>query len=169
MKDHIERQFEMNAPVEVVFNIVTDAINITLFSGAGKIPGAVKRAADHRFVGQVENILSADGSILEEEVLEFDPPKRMKLHFRKFGIPGSIFIEQVFDAFDFESLGEKTRIYRSIKIHFRKNVIAEMLGRRLLMGKLNKSVDLHHQRIRERLEVGLGKGTIFPFEMRCDA
>lgn len=77
-----EVSVDVNAPRDSVFAYATDPENFPkFFSGAGPIPAVTNientNGAETR-AGTIRKITSADGAVMTEEMLEFDPPEHQR-------------------------------------------------------------------------------------------
>jgi uncharacterized protein YndB with AHSA1/START domain len=82
---HIEVQKVVEASPEVVFARYTDHAGWSRWAGAGKVSLAREGSPDRNGVGCVRAFESAMG--LQEEVIEFDPPRHMAYRVIRGGFP----------------------------------------------------------------------------------
>ena len=75
----------LEAPPEAVFARFTDHAGWTAWAGTGKVSLAREGSPDRNGVGCVRAFESAMG--LQEEVIEFDPPRQMAYRIARGGFP----------------------------------------------------------------------------------
>ena len=126
----VERIIE--APPEAVFARYTDHAGWSSWAGAGKVSLAREGAPDKNGVGCVRAFESAMG--LQEEVLEFEPPRRMVYTGARGGFP----IKDHRGEVRFEPHPRGTRVVWSVefgsRIPLSERAIARFL--RVIFGRL---------------------------------
>jgi uncharacterized protein YndB with AHSA1/START domain len=83
---HVEVTRQFAAPIERVFDRYTDHVSWTQWAGLGKVVLARQGVPAPNGVGCVRAITTA-GVGVHEEVLEFEPPKRMTYRVVKGAVP----------------------------------------------------------------------------------
>jgi uncharacterized protein YndB with AHSA1/START domain len=126
----VERVIE--APPEVVFERYTDHAGWSAWAGAGKVSLAREGAPEKNGVGCVRAFESAMG--LQEEVIEFEPPKHMAYRVARGGFP----IKDHRGEVRFEPHPRGTRVVWTVqfgsRIPFSERAIARFL--RMVFGRL---------------------------------
>ena len=126
----VERIIE--APPETVFARYTDHAGWSSWAGAGKVSLAREGTPDKNGVGCVRAFESAMG--LQEEVLEFEPPRRMVYAVARGGFP----IKDHRGEVRFEPHPRGTRLVWTVqfgsRIPFSERAIARFL--RVIFGRL---------------------------------
>jgi uncharacterized protein YndB with AHSA1/START domain len=137
----VERVIE--APPEAVFARFNDHAGWSAWAGAGKVSLAREGTPDRNGVGCVRAFESAMG--LQEEVVEFDPPRRMAYRIVRGGFP----IKNHRGEVCFEAHARGTRIVWSVefgsRIPFSERAIASFLRRMFgrLLGRFEQRGMLH--------------------------
>jgi uncharacterized protein YndB with AHSA1/START domain len=99
----VERRF--SAPVEEVWGIYTDHAGWSAWAGFSKSWLEVEGEPDRNGTGAVRGFASGGAKVLEE-ILEFDPPKRMTYRVVKGGLP----MKNHHGEFICEPAGDGTRV-----------------------------------------------------------
>lgn len=89
------------------------------FAGYGPIPGIESAMFEKRtpeVVGTRIRVVETGGSTHIEEIVEWDPERRLCLVFGEFSPPLSYLASRFEETFQFEVLGEATRVTRSMNI-----------------------------------------------------
>ena len=81
---HVEVERVIDAPIQAVWDRYTDHVSWTKWAGLGKVKLAKEGVPPPNGVGCVRVIGSA-GVVVHEEVLTFDPPRRMTYRVVKGG------------------------------------------------------------------------------------
>jgi uncharacterized protein YndB with AHSA1/START domain len=99
-------------PPAAVFRFCVDPTTMAqVFKGAGPIPAITQVTGPAPAVGVIRKIHQADGSVLEEEVLELDPPRRHAYRIvRGIKAPFSLLVRWGDGAWTFTPESEGTRI-----------------------------------------------------------
>ena len=90
------------------------------FKGYGPLPGI--RAAEFEvrtpeIVGSRIRVTNTDGSNHVEEIVEWQPDRRLQLHMKDFSAPLSRLATRIEETWEFERVGEQTRVTRSFQMH----------------------------------------------------
>ncbi|WP_161602603.1 SRPBCC family protein [Tautonia marina] len=101
------------------------------FKGYGPLPGiraATFEATTPEVVGTVIRVSNTDGSSHTEEVVEWDPPRRIRLRMGGFPPPLSRLATEIVETWQFDRVGEVTRVVRSFTLHPRSMATRPLLG-----------------------------------------
>lgn len=99
---------------------ILDLHNWTEFEGYGPLPGI--KSAEFEFkteeiVGTRIRVTNTDGSTHVEVIREWDPARRIHLHFQEFSPPLSRLADGFDEVFEFEPSEGQTRVIRSFQMH----------------------------------------------------
>ena len=90
------------------------------FNGYGPLPG-IKRAEfetrTDEVVGTRIRVTNRDGSTHVEEIVEWEPTRRLRLHMHEFSPPVSRLATSFDETWDFEREGDRTDVVRSFEMH----------------------------------------------------
>jgi hypothetical protein len=137
-------------PREIAGQIL-DIANGPGFAGYGVLPGIKEAAFQTRtpaVVGTRIKVTSTDGSSHVEEVVEWQPERRLRLDMKDFSPPLSRFASRFEELWEFEPLGGGTRVARSFKLHPRSPLARPVLW--LISLLLKRAVARHLQQMREK-------------------
>ncbi|MGH7295752.1 MAG: SRPBCC family protein [Polyangiaceae bacterium] len=123
----VEVERVIAAPPEEVFARYTDHAGWSRWAGAGKVSLAREGSPDRNGVGCVRSFDSAFG--LQEEVVEFDPPRHMAYRVVRGGFP----IKDHRGEVTFEPHPRGTRVVWSVSIGSRLPFTERAIGRFLGM------------------------------------
>jgi hypothetical protein len=99
------------------------------FHGYGPIPGikvAVLDAQTPGVIGTRIRVTNLDGSCHVEEIVEWQPDRRVRLEFKEFSPPLSRLATTFEEIWDFERLEGQTKVSRSFRLHA-KSMLARCL------------------------------------------
>ena len=105
------------APEDVARQIL-DLANWTNFTGYGVLPG-IRAAFEVRTPGVVGTrikVTNTDGSNHVEEVVEWEPDRRLRLDMKEFSPPLSRWAAGSEEVWEFERFGDGTRVVRSFTL-----------------------------------------------------
>lgn len=96
------------------------------FHGYGPLPGI--KSAEYEIkttdiVGSRIRVTNLDGSSHVEEIVEWQPAQRIRLHMKEFSRPLSRLATWFVETWDFERVGNKTKVTRSFEMNA-KSVLA---------------------------------------------
>lgn len=96
------------------------------FHGYGPLPGI--KAAEFEvkttdIVGSRIRVTNKDGSSHVEEIVEWQPTQRIRLHMKEFSLPLSRLATWFVETWDFERVGNETTVTRSFEINA-KSILA---------------------------------------------
>jgi hypothetical protein len=89
------------------------------FKGYGPLPGIKAAAFEARtpaVVGTRIKVTNTDGSSHVEEIVEWEPDRRVRLEMKEIAPPLSRLAAGFEEAWEFERLGDGTRVTRSFKV-----------------------------------------------------
>src|SRR3984893_11239168 len=96
------------------------------FHGYGPIPGikvAEFEVQTPGIVGSRIRVTNTDGSKHVEEIVEWQPDHRLQLHMKDFPAPLSRLATRIEETWEFERVGNETKVTRSFQMHA-KSVLA---------------------------------------------
>jgi hypothetical protein len=99
------------------------------FHGYGPIPGIQAAAFDVQTPGVVGSrirVTNRDGSSHVEEIVEWQPEQRIRLHMKEFSAPLSRWASGFEETWAFQRSGTETHVTRSFRLHA-KSVAARLL------------------------------------------
>jgi hypothetical protein len=133
------------APEEIAGQIL-DIGNWTEFKGYGFLPGI--KAAEFKtrtpgVVGSCIRVTNTDGSRHVEEIVEWQPDRRLRLDMKDFSPPLSRLATCFTETWEFERLGDSTRVTRSVEMHAKSALAWPVLW---LMSLLLKRAIARHLR-----------------------
>ena len=119
------------------------------FHGYGPIPGI--KAAEFEVqtpgvVGSRIRVTNLDGSNHVEEIVEWQPDHRLRLHMKEFSAPLSRLATRIEEIWDFKRTGTETNVTRSFQLHA-KSVFSRMLLW-MISFLLKKAIARHLREIR---------------------
>jgi hypothetical protein len=147
------------APEDVARQIL-DLANWTAFRGYGVLPGI--RAAEFEarppgVVGTRIRVTNTDGSNHVEEIVEWEPDRRLRLDMKDFSPPLSRLKTGFEEAWEFERLGPDTRVVRSFRLHPKSALARPALW--LISLLLKRAIARH---LRQMRGPGLRSGGVDP-------
>lgn len=139
------------APEEIVRQIL-DVAKWTDFTGYGPLPGIKAAAFEVRtpaVVGTRIRVTNTDGSSHVEEIAEWEPDRRLRFDMKNFSPPVSRLATGFVETWEFERLGDSTRVRRSFELHPKSALARPVLW--LISVLLKKAVARHLCRMRQAL------------------
>ena len=116
------------APEEIARQIL-DLTKWPDFHGFGPLPGikvAVFEVQTPGVVGSRIRVTNRDGSSHIEEIVEWQPDHRVRLHMREFSAPLSRLAAGFEETWEFNRTGNGTHVTRSFQLHA-KSALARLL------------------------------------------
>jgi len=107
------------APEEIAGQIL-DLANWPGFTGYGPLPGIKAASFEARtpaVLGTRIKVTNTDGSSHVEEIVEWEPDRRLRLDMKDFSQPLSRLATGLVETWEFERLGDGTRVTRSFEMH----------------------------------------------------
>jgi hypothetical protein len=140
------------APEEIAGQIL-DLANWTGFTGYGPMPGIKAAAFDTRTPGVVGTrikVTNTDGSSHVEEIVEWEPERRLRLDMKEFSPPLSRLATGFVETWEFERLGDGTGVTRSLEMHPKSFLARPVLW--LISFLLKRAVARHLRQMRRASE-----------------
>jgi len=100
------------------------------FKGLGVIPGiraAHLEVQTPEIVGTRFRVTNTDGSSFVEEIIEWQPDRRLKTRLWDFSAPLSHLATHFEETWEFESVGDKTRVTRFFQLHAKSALTRPLL------------------------------------------
>lgn len=135
---------------EEIAGQVLDLANWTDFKGYGVLPGIKGAAFETRtpaVVGSRIRVTNTDGSGHVEEIVEWQPDRRLRLDLKDFTPPLSRLATGFRETWDFERLDGGTRVIRSFEMHATSPFTRPVLW--LISFLLKRAVARHLRQMRE--------------------
>lgn len=137
------------SPNEIAERIL-DVSNWTDFRGYGPLPGI--RSAEFALrtpevVGSRIQVCNTDGSSHFEEIVDWQPERRIQLNMSAFSAPLSWLAKSFDETWEFERDGEKTTVVRSFELHAQSALTRPILW--LISLLLRKAIDQQLRQIRD--------------------
>jgi hypothetical protein len=107
------------APAEIIQRIL-DLTNWSDFEGYGFLPGikiAELESKTPEIVGSRIKVTNTDGSSHVEEIAEWEPDRRLTLHFKELTPPVSRLATSFEETWEFEPDSGGTKVIRSFRLH----------------------------------------------------
>jgi hypothetical protein len=131
------------APEEIAGQIL-DLANWTDFTGYGVLPGIKSAAFETRTPGVVGTrirVTNTDGSSHVEEIVEWEPDRRLRLDMKDFSPPLSRLATGFTETWAFKRLGTGTQVVRSFEMHAKSGLARPVLW--LISFLLKRAIALH--------------------------
>lgn len=144
------------APDQIAGQIL-DLANWTDFTGYGPLPGIKAAEYEARTAGVVGTrirVTNTDGSSHVEEIAEWQPDRRIRLDTKDFSPPLSRLATRFEELWEFERLGDGTRVTRSFEMHSKSFFARPVLW--LISFLLKRSIARHLRQMREKPGPGSG-------------
>jgi hypothetical protein len=138
------------APKEIAGQIL-DLAKWTEFKGYGVLPGIKAAEFEVRTPGVVGTrfrVTGTDGSSHVEEIVQWEPERRVRLDMTDFSPPLSRLATHFEEAWEFERLGDTTRVVRSFKLYAKSFFTRPLLW--LISILLRRAIARHLRQMREK-------------------
>lgn len=135
-------------PEEIASQIL-DLSKWSEFTGYGPLPGIKQAEFESKtaeIVGTRIRVTNRDGSTHIEEIVEWQPTRRLRLHMSEFSPPVSRLATAFDESWDFERDGDRTLIVRSIEMHPKSAVTRPLLW--LISFLLKRAIARHLEQMR---------------------
>ncbi|QDV35596.1 SRPBCC family protein [Tautonia plasticadhaerens] len=135
---------------EEIARLILDLDRWPDFEGYGPLPGIRAAAFEARtpeVVGTVIRVSNTDGSSHTEEVVEWDPERRLRLRMGGFSPPLSRLATGFDETWEFEQGAGLTRVVRSFALHPRSSAGRPFL--RLISLLLRRAIARHLRQMKE--------------------
>ncbi len=106
------------APEEIARRML-DLANWPAFTGYGPLPGIKSAEFELRtpdVVGTRIRVFNADGSTHVEQIIEWQPERRLQLRMLDFSPPLSRLATHIDETWDFKRIGEATEVARCLEL-----------------------------------------------------
>lgn len=136
-------------PPNEIAEQILDMTNWTDFQGYGPLPGIKAAEFEMRtpdVVGSRIRVQNTDGSSHIEEIVEWEPNRRLRLRMAEFSAPLSWLATGINETWDFERAGDSTRVLRSFQLHGRTGLTRPFL--QLISILLKRAIDRHLSQMR---------------------
>jgi hypothetical protein len=137
------------APEEVAGQIL-DPANWPGFTGYGPLPGisaAEFEARTPAVIGTRIRVTNTDGSSHVEEVVEWEPGRRLRLDMAAFSPPLSRLATRFEEVWEFEPLDAGTRVARSFRVYPKSSLARPVLW--LISLLLRRAIARHLRQMRD--------------------
>lgn len=137
-----------SAPEDIAHQIL-DLTKWPDFHGYGPLPGI--KAAEFEvktpdIVGSRIRVTNQDGSSHVEEIVEWQPSQRIRLEMKEFSPPLSRLATWFVETWDFECVGNETKVTRSFEMHAKSFLAWPVLWMISIM--LKKAIARHLREMR---------------------
>ena len=122
----------LQKPEEIASQIL-DLSKWPEFNGYGPLPGIklaefeTKTAETAEIVGTRIRVTNRDGSTHVEEIVEWEPTRRLRLHMHEFSPPVSRLATAFDETWEFERDGDQTKVIRSFEMHPKSKLTRPLL------------------------------------------
>jgi hypothetical protein len=140
---------------EQIARQILDISRWSSFQGYAVLPGI--RTAEFEIrtpetVGSRIRIMNTDGSSHVEEIVEWEPDRRVRLNMREFSPPLSRLATKFNETWEFGRIGRDTRVVRSFELHATSRLSRPLLW--LISFLLKKAIARHLRQMRESRDGG---------------
>lgn len=135
---------------EDIARLILDLAHWTDFKGFGVLPGIQAAEFEVRTPGVVGSrirVTNTDGSSHVEEVVEWQPEHRLRLHMRDFSAPLSRLATGFMETWVFQRLDKGTRVERSFELHAKSAFARPFLW--LISFVLKRAIARHLRQLRD--------------------
>ena len=136
------------APEDIARQIL-DVTKWLDFKGFGPIPGIETAEFEVRtpdIVGSRIRVTNTDGSKHVEEIAEWQPRHRLRLHMKDFSAPLSRLATGIEETWEFERVGDETKVTRTFQMHAKSALTRPVLWAMSLL--LKKAIVRHMRNLR---------------------
>jgi uncharacterized membrane protein len=140
----------LDLPPEEIAAGILDLDRWPEFTGYGPLPGIRSAEFELRtpqIVGSKVRVTNTDGSTHVEQIVEWAPPRRLRLHMGEFTPPLSRLASGFDEIWEFESDGDATRVVRSFEMHPRSDLTRPLLW--LISRLVKRAIARHLRQMRE--------------------
>lgn len=137
------------SPDEIVRQIL-DLDNWSDFKGYGPLPGVKVAEYEVRapeVIGSRFKVTNTDGSSHVEEIVEWQPDRRLTLRMQAFSPPVSRLATHFDETWEFERHGSETKVIRSLYMYARSALTRPLLWMISLL--LKKAIARHLRQMRD--------------------
>jgi Polyketide cyclase / dehydrase and lipid transport len=140
----------LGTPPEEIAGQILDLTRWPEFRGYGVLPGieaAEFEARTPEVVGTRIRVTNTDGSSHVEQIIAWEPERRLRLRMGEFSPPLSRLATGFIETWEFERGGEGTRVVRSFELHPKSVATRPVLW--LISILLKRAVTRHLHQMRE--------------------
>jgi polyketide cyclase/dehydrase/lipid transport protein len=140
----------LGIPPEKIADQILDISSWSGFQGYGVLPGiktAEFKIRTPEIVGSRIQVTNTDGSSHVEEVVHWEPNKRVRLHMRDFSPPLSRLTTGFEETWEFSRIGQNTRVVRSFELTAKSSVTRPLLW--LISILLKRAIASHLRQMRD--------------------
>lgn len=153
MRSSLTHRVIIDRPIEAVWAYLLDPTHLTDFAGYGPIPGiASARVEGSEGLGMRRIITNTDGSTHREEVIAYEPPRRIVDRIDGFDSPVRLLARHITDEFRFEPRGEATELVRTFEVELRSPLLWPIA--RVMRALMARAIARHHASAKAQLEAG---------------
>lgn len=137
-------------PPRVITEQILDLASWITFTGYGPLPGITSATFDRQasgIVGTRIRVVNTDGSSHVEEIVEWDPDRRVRLVLSDFSRPLARLATHFVETWDFELIKEGTMAARSFELHPKSAWARPVLW--LIARLLRRAVARHLRQMKE--------------------
>lgn len=119
------------------------------FNGYGPLPGIKQAEFETKtaeIVGTRIRVTNRDGSTHVEEIVEWKPTRRLRLHMHKFSPPLSRLATSFDETWEFEQESDRTHVVRSFEMHPKSALTRPLLW--LISFLLKRAIARHLEQMR---------------------
>ena len=123
-------QAQLPLPPEEIAGQILDLSKWEDFNGYGLLPGirhAEFEEEKSNIIGTRIRVTNRDGSTHVEEIVEWDPTRRLLLHMHDFSPPVSHLATRFDELWEFEPTADATLVRRSFKMHAKSALARPLL------------------------------------------
>lgn len=120
----------LSIPPEQIAEQILDPTRWPGFPGYGVLPGIKAAEFEVRtpeVVGTRIRVTDTDGSSHLEEIVEWEPDRRLRLRMGEFSPPLSYLATGFEETWEFRGIGRDTRVVRSFALHARSSITRPLL------------------------------------------
>ncbi len=153
----------LGTPPERIAEQILDLTKWPDFRGYGVLPGIKAAEFEARMpevVGSRIRVTNTDGSSHVEEVVDWEPERRLRLRMGEFSPPLSRLATGLDETWEFTLNGRHTRVVRSFELHPRSGATRPLLW--LISRLLRKAIDRHLRQMRDAAVGGVIAGSSRP-------
>jgi hypothetical protein len=135
---------------EQIAEQILDISRWSSFQGYTMLPGikaAIFEVKSLEVAGSRIRATNTDGSSHVEEIVEWEPDRRVRLHMRQFSPPLSRLATRFNETWEFSRIGRDTKVVRSFELHATSRVTRPLLW--LISILLTKAIARHLRQMRE--------------------
>ena len=135
---------------EQIAEQILDISRWSSFQGYAVLPGikaAMFEVKTPEVAGSRIRVTNTDGSSHLEEIVEWEPDRRVRLHMGQFSPPLSRLATGFIETWEFSRIGRDTRVARSFELHATSGVTRPLLW--LISILLKKAIARHLRQMRE--------------------